>query len=334
MSITSRNSQGLFRNPVWKTLTAVSMVVFLQTSYADEISDQEDLEQELLVQESDEDDHDIAEEFQKATFLGMQEEINNTSTKNEEIGLNKTNDNEISQQEPSKTFRNSKLQIGANYTYLTLKPHGHETFGGSLGGIQTSYEYQPMNNLYAGLLFAWRDGKVHSDAGKRSVLYFDVQERFGYTYSPKSTNWLVTLFSGFAYRYLGENFTPKDHSSLDFGYNEFYFPVGFLTCYKMQSWFSFGLDFTWMPQVFSTVSIVPLKGARWNLTNRLDNFLVEIPLNFALSQSRKFFLIIKPTYQHWEDGHSTARLPSGLALGLPGNSYNYYGFDINFEFCF
>lgn len=230
--------------------------------------------------------------------------------------------------------KHSKVQIGASYNYFTLKPKGHDTFHGNLGGLQASYEFMPLNNWYGGIVFNWKEGSSHNDDGKRSLLYFDVQERFGYTFAFNKKKCLLTLFSGFAYRYMGENFDPKHGKSLNFGYNEFYFPVGFLTDYRAYSWFCCGINFLWMPQVFSTVSIDPLKGTYWNITKQLDNFLVEIPLTFTLTKNKRFFLVVKPTYQHWQDGHSTAKTASGLKLGLPENTYNFYGIDLNFAYRF
>ncbi len=229
---------------------------------------------------------------------------------------------------------NSRLQIGANYTYLNFRPHGHHSFNGSLGGLQALYEYRPANRFYGGAQFAWREGSLHGSGEKRSFLYFDVQERFGYTFAFEKNDLLLTLFSGFAYRYSGQTLYPRRGRSLKFGYNEFYFPVGLMGGYDINSWVCIGLDFTWMPQVYPTVSIVPLKGARWVITDRLDNFYVAVPFTFTLMKDERFLLTVKPSYQRWEDGHSTARLPNGTSLGLPGNSYNFYGADVNFAYCF
>jgi hypothetical protein len=41
-----------------------------------------------------------------------------------------------------------------------------------------------------------------------------------------------------------------------------------------------------------------------------------------------------PFYEHWQDGHTTAKLSNGTPLGLPGNTYNFYGIELNFSFCF
>lgn len=226
----------------------------------------------------------------------------------------------------------SRLQAGANYTYLTLQPQGQQTFKGSLGGMQALYEFMPMNRFYEAAVFDWKQGNTHSPAGKRSILFLDAHERLGYTFANK--NGRLTLFSGLGYHYLRQNLRPKEGSSLRLSYNEFYIPVGFLTSYNASWWFSIGIDFTWMPQVFSTVFIAPLKGAYWNLTNRVDNFYAAMPFTFTLTQNGRFQILLKPFYERWADGHSTATSPSGVKLGLPSNRYNYFGFDVNFGYCF
>jgi len=230
-------------------------------------------------------------------------------------------------------WQDSRFEIGANYTYVNLNPQGHRTFKGSLGGIQALYEYRPLNFLYGGAKFTWREGNPKGSLGHRSLLYIDAQERLGYTFACKDNRWLFTLFSGFGYRHLDQKFKPKTGSSVRFNYNEFYVPVGFLSDYVVDSLFTIGVGLTWMPQVYPTVTITPLKGARWILTNRLNNFFVEIPLTFSLTDDKRFSLILNPFYEHWEDGHSTAKA-GGVSLGLPGNIYNFWGIELNFSYRF
>ncbi len=228
----------------------------------------------------------------------------------------------------------SRLQIGGNYTYVTLQPHDHRTFHGSLGGMQATYEYRPTNNFYGGGKFTWRQGKTDGAVGERTLLYIDAHERLGYTYAPEKKDWFVTFFSGFGYRYLGQKLTPDVGQSLRFRYNHFYIPVGLLTNYDIGSCFSIGLNYTWMPQIFPTVTIYPLKGARWILKKTVSNFYAELPLTFNLTNNKRYQLIINPFYEHWQDGRTTAKLSNGTPLGIPGNTYNFYGVELNFAFCF
>lgn len=228
----------------------------------------------------------------------------------------------------------SRLQVGGDYTHVQIRPHGLPSFNGNLGGAQASYEYRLMDSFYGGLTTSWKEGSTHGSDGKRKLLYIDVQERFGYMLSLCHENLFLTFFTGLGYRHLGHKFIPKTGSVLYFRYNELYVPVGILTDYTVNSWFAFGLDFTWMPQVYPTVSIVPLKGNRWILTETLANFFVDLPLDFTLTKSKKFHLILKPFYERWKDGHSTAETSTGIPLGLPGNAYNFWGVDVNFAYCF
>ncbi len=237
------------------------------------------------------------------------------------------------QHQPKKELKH-RFQIGADYTHVSIKPRGHQSFNGSLGGVQAMYEYRPVNFFYGAGKVSWKEGPTSNSTGSRSFFYVDVQERLGYTFACDRENTIVSVFSGFGYRHHGHHFEPKQGKSTHFYYNEFYFPVGWVTNFTINSWFSFGLDLTWMPQIFSTVGIVPLKGARWDLKCSLANFAVELPLNFTLTKNKRFTLILKPFYEYWKDGHSTARASSGEALGLPSNTYNFWGVDLNIAYCF
>lgn len=228
----------------------------------------------------------------------------------------------------------SFVQIGGNYTYVTIKPEGLPSFHGNLGGAQASYEYKPMNSFYGALTTNWKQGSTHGKDGKRKLLYIDVQERFGYTVTTQSENMMFTFFTGLGYRHLGHKFIPTTGSLLYFRYNEIYIPVGIFSNFVATSWFNIGVDFTWMPQAYPTVSIVPLKGARWILTETLKNFYAALPLDFSFTDSKMYHLVIRPFYERWQDGHSTAETSTGISLGLPGNTYNFWGVDVNFGFCF
>jgi hypothetical protein len=242
--------------------------------------------------------------------------------------------NQKSNMTSSPSTKNSRLQIGGDYSWTSIHPHGHASFNGSLGGAQGLYEYLPINSFYGGAKLAWREGELHGHSGKRSLLYIDAQERLGYTFSFCKDDFLLTFYSGLGYRHFGQKFDPKERPSIQFKYNEFYIPVGAKAGYDVNTYFSIGLGITWMPQVYPTVTIVPLKGARWIITTQLANFYVEIPITFTLTQDKRFSLIINPFYEHWQDGHSTAKTSRGVKLGIPGNTYNFEGMDINLAYSF
>ncbi len=227
----------------------------------------------------------------------------------------------------------SRLQIGGNYTRAHIKVSGQPSFKGNLGGAQGMYEYCPKNNLYAAISANWKQGKTDNDVANRKLVYVDIQERVGYTYATSCKNWTISLFSGVGYRHLGHHLTQSG-TNIKFQYNEIYIPLGFVSDYMFSAWFAGGLNFIWMPQVYPTVKISPLKGARWILKKPIENFLVELPLTFFMPESRQFSLILKPFYERWEDGRSTAKSESKLVLGLPGNTYNFWGIELNLAYTF
>lgn len=226
------------------------------------------------------------------------------------------------------------LQIGGSYTYVNIKTEGLPHFEGHLGGAQGMYEYRPCTGLYAAAKVNWKQGSAQGTSMHRSLLYIDAQERVGYSWSFLCNQGGISLYSGFGYRYLNHRLVNNGYPSVQFHYNEFYVPVGFVADYAFNDLFSLGLNGTWMPQVFPSVEIVPLKGANWSLQNTMSNFLVELPLNFILTDSGCYFLTLKPFYERWKDGASTAVTPLGNALNLPGNLYNFWGVELNIGFVF
>lgn len=187
--------------------------------------------------------------------------------------------------------------------------------------------------LPAAMKAAWKAGDTSVANTKRLLTYVDAEERIGYSYCFCS-DWSTTLFSGFGYRYLSHKLKQTGLSPIRFNYNEFYIPVGLLTDYCFSSCWSLGLHFTWRPQIFSTVLIQPLGGTHWSLVETTDNFLVELPLTFFLPANSCLSLILKPFYEHWKDGESTATTSSGNALGLSRNNYNFYGIELNVAYAF
>jgi hypothetical protein len=233
----------------------------------------------------------------------------------------------------------NRIQIGGNYTYAWITPHGNPTTHGSMGGTQFLYEFCPRNTLYAGLMFNWRIGKTtHGDIPSRSLQDFNLQNRLGYTVWCDTYKMGGSLFSGLGARYMPET-VKSDLRSVDFDYTTFYVPVGILFEKEFTSMFSCGLNFIWLPPIFPTVHIQPLTGAWWSLHYRLDNFFVEVPFKITACSNR-FFFIMSPFFEIWHDGHSTAHTtlgfdgPKGLMLGLPANRYLFTGINVNFGIAF
>ncbi|MES2122721.1 MAG: hypothetical protein V4492_08105 [Chlamydiota bacterium] len=228
----------------------------------------------------------------------------------------------------------SRLELGGDYTRLWLKPHGSQQLQGNLYGAQGIYEYRPMDSIYSGTKLSWKEGKADGHGHRRSLFYVDAQERLGYTAATETGSWMVSFFTGLGYRHVQQKAHPRAEGIRTFRYNELYVPVGLASDWEWSRWFSFGLNLTWMPQVYSTVVAGPLKRARWKLPDTLANYSIEMPLDFTLSKSGHFHLIIKPFWEHWQDGRTTARDEAGNSMKIPGNTYNYVGCDLNLGFCF
>lgn len=234
---------------------------------------------------------------------------------------------------PAETDRTSMFQIGANYTHVNIKPGNASGFHGNMGGLQAIYEYRPLNCLYAAVKALWREGNTAGHDARRSLIDIDAHERLGYTIATKEKQYLLTLFTGIGYRYLSHKL-HQSGSVMKLNYNEFYVPVGALNDFKINTLLSVGLYFTWMPQVNSTVNLVPSGGAQWVLKKRLTNFLVELPWNFSMGTMKQILIIFKPFYEYWRDGPSTAVTSTGIPLGVPGNTYNFWGAELNFGYKF
>lgn len=228
----------------------------------------------------------------------------------------------------------SRVQIGAEYTRARIKVGRESSFKGNLGGIQGLYEYKPWNALYEGFKIAWKQGTTDNCATDRKLVYVDAEERIGYTYAACCGNWTLTGFSGFGYRYLEHKLSRSEEDLVKLRYNTFYVPVGFLSEYCFRPCWSLGLNVTWMPQVFPTVEIVPLKGAHWSLKHMKGNVLVEVPLTFACTRDSCMAFMLKPFYEHWEDGRSTAKTSNGEKLDLPKNIYHFWGLVVSLMYAF
>jgi hypothetical protein len=228
----------------------------------------------------------------------------------------------------------SHLQIGGSYTRVKITPKDSPFFNGNLGGAQALYEFRSASKIYGGLKLAWRQGLTKNHTGTRFLLDATAEERLGYTFGDQTEKNLFSLYTGFGFRYLGHNFKPETGSSMKFRYQEYYVPVGFLYDHEFNRNFALGLYFTWMPQVYPSVRIVPLREARWILTDKLANFLVEAPFTFYLTRSKRVSLILKPFFEYWKDGRSTAITETMTTLDIPGNTYLFGGVNLNLAFSF
>jgi hypothetical protein len=243
------------------------------------------------------------------------------------------------------------LEFGGNYTNGWIKPKHEQQSRGNLGGAQALFEYRPLDRFYGGVSASWRQGDTDCSAEKRSLSYIDIQERLGYTVCYSGKEKILTFFSGFGYRHLRQHVRPKESVEANFNgsffppflttstdvileYHEFYVPLGVYADFVINSFASAGLHFTWMPQVFPMVDIKPLGNAFWSLTYMYGNFLIEVPFTFTLTQNHRWRLILKPTYEFWQDGRSKAKTSTGIPLNLLGNTYQFFGINLDFAYVF
>jgi hypothetical protein len=224
-------------------------------------------------------------------------------------------------------------QLGADYTWAHISTGDIPSFNGSLGGIQGSIEYFGNHGFYGALQGKLKGGTTRNRNTNRDLLYFDIQERLGATSLFLGGEFSFTLFTGVGYRHLGHRWKDEGFPSVKFNYDDIYLPVGVLSeyglCYYDFLTTTVGLNIIWMPDLYPTVEIVPLKGARWILQHRYDHFLVEAPITMWLNELTSYIVTLKPFYEHWSDGRSTARTNSGLTFGLPANHYNFFGIELN-----
>ena len=243
----------------------------------------------------------------------------------------------------------SRFYIGGNYAYLYFTLKSFPVFTGNLGGAQGFYEYRSKNWLYESIKVLWKQGSISGRGGKRNIVDIDTTGRIGYLFHNHRAT--VALFSGFGWRYFSQEIKREGKQSLFLNYNQPYIPVGLFSDFSCCSKITIETYITWMPQIFPTVNIIPLGGARWILEYTLANFLFELPIIFDFcepscsAQRFAFSLMIKPFVQLWHDGKSIARTKAATieappstttafsvfstSLGVPKNSYLFCGFEIN-----
>lgn len=232
------------------------------------------------------------------------------------------------------TEQTSFLSIGGSYNYVHFKPASHSSFHGNLGGMQALYEYRPTYGFYGALKASWRQGDLTTSGASRFLVDVKTEERIGFTVNSNDKQWLWTFFSGLGFSYLNHNLKERGATSTRFVYNEFYCPVGISTDYSFSRSFALGLHATWMPQIFPTVTITPNNGARWKTTCSLGNTLLEMPFTWSMGKEKQFFINLIPHFEYWQNGHTTAKTASGEPLGLPSNTYFFWGADVNIGYAF
>ncbi len=231
-------------------------------------------------------------------------------------------------------MRDSIVYLGGSYTRSSIKPNGLPDFDGNLGGLQGMYQYRPLNSVYAALGGFWRYGDNSGSSGERGLMDAGVHERIGYTFALREDQVLLTPYTGFGYRHLAHHVKPNSGSSIRLRYNEFFFPLGLQSVYGIYEWLSIGLDGVWMPQAYSTVTFNVADGARWVIKNTFKNFNIALPFYFHIKRITGLSIVLKPSFELWQDGRSKAETQFNDPLGLPKNTYNFWTIELNIQYAF
>ena len=227
----------------------------------------------------------------------------------------------------------SHLQLGGSYRYAYVDPSKLSDLTGHLRGLNASYDYQKVHLIYQGVTFAWRQGTAHGTRAKRTICDIDTQGRIGYTFGKGRHVWLLSLFTGLGYRHLGETSTIEG-ASIGYDYNDLYVPVGFWLNGALGKYLFTGLHVQWRPQVYPTVAISSLNGARFDTKYMLGNVLTELPISIVLSRANNICFVLKPFFEYWQDGATYAKSSQGIPLGISQVTYLFGGVDVNFSWSF
>ena len=203
-----------------------------------------------------------------------------------------------------------------------------DPFTGWLGGFILGYEYKQPRSLYASLDISYAIGTIETKTGssgntKRFIHDEILETRLGYNaILNQSRSCLFTPYTGAGFRWNIQYRNPGALQSLKFNYYKIYIPLGFLLNYRPNSILDLGLDFEWMPDVLSMVSISSMKGSFWELV-RMNNYQVQLPCLFHFAN--RWELSLTPFWYHFRDGKSTAVTSGGVPLNLQKQMTNDWG---------
>lgn len=232
-----------------------------------------------------------------------------------------------------KTFFSETISLGGSYSYAHVTPKSLPADHGWLYGLQGFYQHQIPNKLSLGAYVFWKQGLTNNSTGTRFLAVIDVNQRIGYCIGSYKKERFANFFTGFGYRLNAEH-VKVSGQSVHFDYNNFYIPIGFTFSGRVYPVIYFGTNILWMPQIYPTVNIQPLKGARWSLTYQFANIRLEAPITFKFYKKSEFSLQLNPYFEYWQNGHTYAKSQLGTKLTVPNNNYIYLGFEINGRYQF
>ncbi len=231
--------------------------------------------------------------------------------------------------------RYSRIFVGGQAYYYNLRISDSDSnsatatpnpFKGCLGGFILGYEYKRPNNLYAVLQLSYALGTIrtHDTGNNRRFIHDEILEtRFGYFRSlTKNFRYFLTPYTGAGFRWNIQHRSAGTLAALNFDYYKIYIPLGLIMNYVPNKIVNLGVDFEWMPDVLSMVSISTLKGAFWEL-KRMNNYLVQAPCLFTFGN--RWELGFTPFWMQFGDGQSIAVTDNGIALDLDQQKTNDWG---------
>lgn len=202
-------------------------------------------------------------------------------------------------------------------------------YKGTLGGFILGYEYK--KDLYAVLQTSYALGNLTRENqgtgnNNRYIHEIIIDSRFGYNWQ-MHPSFAFTPFTGAGFRWNMQYRNPGELSELKYDYFKIYIPLGFLLNYTPTQNISIGIDFEWMPDVLTMVSLSVLKGAYWEL-KRMNNYLAELPFTFRFYN--RYEINLTPFWMHYNDGASIAETEVGISLNLDRQVTNDWGGRLSF----
>ncbi len=133
---------------------------------------------------------------------------------------------------------------------------------------------------------------------------------------------MLTPYTGAGFRWNIQHRSAGTLAALNFDYYKIYIPLGLIGSYVPSKTVNISLDFEWMPDVLSMMSISTLKGAFWEL-KRMNNYMVQLPCLFTFANRWEFGLT--PFWMLFGDGASIAVTNLGVGLDLDKQITNDWG---------
>lgn len=224
--------------------------------------------------------------------------------------------------------------LDISYTRVYLKPQGVPHLKGNMVGMEGNFEYMPLSSFYGAGGGAWRYGAPHGmDDSKQNLFDGEIYQRLGYTFTFFNNRFLLTPYSGFAYRHIMHKI--RISPAIRLYYNTFYIPVGLQGRYYFP-YVTLGFFVVWMPQIFPSVTVDAMNGARWITDVRYKNVRLGLPIVLRLETVKHLSAFVKPSFELWQNGRTRATnpLPPSTPLALPQNTYIFWEVALGAEYAF